>query len=96
MAKSFKVGQISMTNSQLCITLLYAYQRQPIVIDLLASSVTRELDAEFATIRVGRIFPFWSNTLLEKVIVGVGIEVVDFGNIVVNTKSRGNSWLQNV
>ena len=57
---------------------------EPILVDGFTSTVPGELDTEFATFRVSRIFPLWSNTLLEEVIVGIGLEMVHFSNVVVN------------
>jgi hypothetical protein len=61
---------------------------QPVVVDSIGSSVSRELDTELSTIRVGRVFPFRSYSFFEEMIVGADIETIHLDNVVVYTNSN--------
>lgn len=69
------------------------YHVQPEEIDRVAASSTRELNDEFPTVCIGRVFPFRTNALFEEVVVGIGIKLIYLGQIVegaVKKKSESN------
>lgn len=64
---------------------------EPIVVDGISVTSLGELDTEFTAYRIRWIFPFRSHAFFEEMIVGIDVQPIHFGNIIVHpTLERRN------